>query len=105
MYIMYNITSKYEQLLNTLLEMKTHELLFGIDSIRMLSDFGLELFIAQYGIFGMLLIGYFFISKINTENRLPLILIIISSFIHYPFTAYALGSLILGYCGDADHKL
>ena len=97
MYIAYNITSKYELLLNTLSEMKTHELLFGIDRMRTLSDFGFLQFLSAYGICGMLLIGFFFISKINPENRLPLILIIFVSFIHYPFTAYALGSLVLGY--------
>jgi len=65
--------------------------------MQTLSDFGLELYIVSYGIFGMLLVGIFIISKINQENRLPITFIIIITFIHYPFTAYALGSLILGY--------
>jgi hypothetical protein len=90
------LESKINILLDHINKMEINELLFGSNEIQKLSDFGFSLFLSSYGVYGIIVIVAFFGSKMNKENYLSILMTLILSVIHYPFTALAFGALLLG---------
>lgn len=92
----YNVDYKIKIFFDTINNMQMSELLFGSYEQYYLSDFGFSLFISSYGIYGILVILAFIRSKMNKENHMPILITLIFSFAHYPFTAFAFGALLSG---------
>lgn len=95
-HIMLLLDQKINFLLDQLNKIEIDELLFGSMQLRHLSDFGIELYLSSYGVYGIIVILAFIGSIINKENHIPILITLILSVIHYPFTAYAFGSMLLG---------
>jgi len=92
----YNVEDKVRIFLDTINNMQMSELLFGSYDQHYLSDFGFSLFLSSYGIYGIVVILAFIRSKMNKENHIPILITLILSCAHYPFTVLAFGALLLG---------
>ena len=95
-HIMLLLELKIKIILDHINKMEINELLFGSNEIHYLSDFGTFLFLSSYGVYGIIVITAFIGSKMNKENHIPILMTLILSVIHYPFTALAFGALLLG---------
>jgi hypothetical protein len=94
--IIFNVELKIRIFFDIINNMEMHELLFGSNEQHYLADFGFSLFLSSYGVYGIIVILAFVVSKMNKDNNITILISLFVSFAHYPFTALALGALLLG---------
>jgi hypothetical protein len=94
--ISYNLKYKYDMFMKMILDMDIQEVIIGSKNLHYINDTGIILFFQGYGVYGLIVMSIFIFSKCNYHNKHSIIILVIISLIHYPFTAYAFGALILG---------
>jgi len=96
-YINYLFELKYSQIINLMSDMEYYELLFGTPAVsNMGGDFLWLSFFHNYGVIGLIVMFVFMLRRINSINRLGILIIFVMTS-HY-FVLFALpGQLIAGY--------